>query len=129
MTITMNPKKPKTRKSPKLFPDELIDQLLAQVEHNDAESILGESGTTRLRPGAIYRAAHRDYRGGGWCHCQPRGVFCLACVLVARHRRSGGMACGGAGCGWAAGTLSFSSRVIPVILVSGAMGMVWRLLM
>jgi transposase-like protein len=48
MTITMNPKKPKTRKSPKLFPDELIDQLLAQVEHKDAESILGESGLAGL---------------------------------------------------------------------------------
>ena len=29
---------------PKLFPDELIDQLLAQVQNKDAESILGESG-------------------------------------------------------------------------------------
>ncbi len=48
MTITMNPKKPKTQKSPKLFPDELIEQLLAQVEHKDAESILGESGLAGL---------------------------------------------------------------------------------
>lgn len=30
--------------APKLFPDELIDQLLAQVQNKDAESILGESG-------------------------------------------------------------------------------------
>ena len=28
---------------PKLIPDELIDQLLAQRENKDAESILGES--------------------------------------------------------------------------------------
>jgi len=27
-----------------LFPDELIDQLLAHVQNKDAESILGESG-------------------------------------------------------------------------------------
>ncbi|MFS2023214.1 IS256 family transposase [Massilia sp. CT11-137] len=37
-------KKPKKPKAPKLFPDELIDQLLAQVQNKDAESILGESG-------------------------------------------------------------------------------------
>jgi transposase-like protein len=41
MTTTKKPKKPK---APKLFPDELIDQLLAQVQNKDAESILGESG-------------------------------------------------------------------------------------
>lgn len=42
MTEMMNtPKKPK---APKLFPDELIDQLLANVANKDAESILGESG-------------------------------------------------------------------------------------
>ena len=34
----------KKAKAPKLFPDELIDQLLAQVQHKNAESILGESG-------------------------------------------------------------------------------------
>ncbi|WP_139217179.1 IS256 family transposase [Collimonas sp. OK607] len=38
------PKKPKKPKAAKLFPDELIDQLLAQVQNKDAESILGESG-------------------------------------------------------------------------------------
>ncbi|WP_233505498.1 IS256 family transposase [Burkholderia thailandensis] len=37
-------KKSKNPKAPKLFPDELIDQLLAQVQGKDAESILGESG-------------------------------------------------------------------------------------
>jgi transposase-like protein len=37
-------KKTKKPKAPKLFPDELIDQLLAQVQNKDAESILGESG-------------------------------------------------------------------------------------
>jgi len=37
-------KKTKKSKVPKLFPDELIDQLLAQVQNRDAESILGESG-------------------------------------------------------------------------------------
>jgi len=41
MSTTKKPKKPK---APKLFPDELIDQLLAQVQNKDAESILGESG-------------------------------------------------------------------------------------
>lgn len=41
MSTTKRNKKPKT---PKLFPDELIDQLLAQVQNKDAESILGESG-------------------------------------------------------------------------------------
>ena len=41
MSTTKNPKKPK---APKLFPDELIDQLLATVQNKDAESILGESG-------------------------------------------------------------------------------------
>jgi putative transposase len=37
-------RKSKNPKSPKLFPDELIDQLLAQVQNKDAESLLGESG-------------------------------------------------------------------------------------
>ncbi len=37
-------KKVRKQKAPKLFSDELIDQLLAQVENKDAESILGESG-------------------------------------------------------------------------------------
>lgn len=45
MTTPMSTvKKPKKPKAPKLFPDELIDQLLAQVQNKDAESILGESG-------------------------------------------------------------------------------------
>jgi len=45
MTDTMSTsKKTKKTKAPKLFPDELIDQLLAQVHNKDAESILGESG-------------------------------------------------------------------------------------
>jgi putative transposase len=34
----------KKAKAPKLFPDELIDQLLAQVQNKNAESILDESG-------------------------------------------------------------------------------------
>jgi putative transposase len=41
MSTTRKPKKPKASK---LFPDELIDQLLAQVQNKDAESILGEFG-------------------------------------------------------------------------------------
>ncbi|MDQ9172501.1 IS256 family transposase [Oxalobacteraceae bacterium R-40] len=41
MSTTKKTRKPKT---PKLFPDELIDQLLAQVQNKGAESILGESG-------------------------------------------------------------------------------------
>ena len=45
MTDTMTTKSRKTKaKASKLFPDELIDQLLAQVQNKDAESILGESG-------------------------------------------------------------------------------------
>ncbi|TDY37130.1 hypothetical protein BX592_122131, partial [Paraburkholderia rhizosphaerae] len=44
MTETTVTKKSKNQKAPKLFPDELIDQLLAQVQNKDAESILGESG-------------------------------------------------------------------------------------
>lgn len=45
MTDTMTSKSRKTKaKSHRLFPDELIDQLLAQVQNKDAESILGESG-------------------------------------------------------------------------------------
>ena len=41
----MNTKSRKTKaKASKLFPDELIDQLLSQVQNKDAESILGESG-------------------------------------------------------------------------------------
>ena len=37
-------KKSKNPKAPKLFPDELIDRLLAQIQNKDAESVLGESG-------------------------------------------------------------------------------------
>src|SRR5258705_2320816 len=45
MTDTMSMiRKNKKPSAPKLFPDELIDQLLAQVQNRDAESILGESG-------------------------------------------------------------------------------------
>ncbi len=45
MTTSMSTvKKPKKPKALKLFSDELIDQLLAQVQNKDAESILGESG-------------------------------------------------------------------------------------
>lgn len=44
MTEATVTKKSKNPKAPKLFPDELIDQLLAQVQGKDAESILGESG-------------------------------------------------------------------------------------
>jgi transposase-like protein len=49
MTETTNmTKKSKKPSPPKLFPDELIDQLLAQVQNKDAESILGESGLAGL---------------------------------------------------------------------------------
>jgi len=41
--MTIKTRKTKA-KAPKLFPDELIDQLLAQVQDKDAGSILGESG-------------------------------------------------------------------------------------
>lgn len=45
MTDTMTSKSRKTKaKTSKLFPDELIDQLLAQVQNKDAGSLLGESG-------------------------------------------------------------------------------------
>src|SRR5690349_12141268 len=48
MTEVMNTKKTKKPKAAKLFPDELIDQLLAQVQNKDAESILDESGLAGL---------------------------------------------------------------------------------
>ncbi len=48
MTVTMPTKKLKKPKAPKLISDELIDQLLAQAEGKDAESILGESGLAGL---------------------------------------------------------------------------------
>jgi transposase-like protein len=41
MSTTKKTRKPK---APQLFSDDLIDQLLAQVQNKDAESILGESG-------------------------------------------------------------------------------------
>ena len=41
MSTTTKTKKPT---APQLFSDELIDQLLAQVQHKDAESRIGESG-------------------------------------------------------------------------------------
>jgi putative transposase len=44
VTDVMTTKKPKKQKAAYPFPVELIDQLLAQVENKDAESILGESG-------------------------------------------------------------------------------------
>lgn len=40
----MTTKKPRKQKAPSLIPVELIDQLLAQVQNKDAESILGEAG-------------------------------------------------------------------------------------
>lgn len=45
MTAAMSTtKKIKKPKAPQIFSDELIDQLLAQVQNKDAQSILGESG-------------------------------------------------------------------------------------
>jgi putative transposase len=44
MTEETVTKKNKSTKAPKLFSDELIDQLLSQVQGKDAESVLGESG-------------------------------------------------------------------------------------
>lgn len=44
MTDATVSKMSKNPKAPKLFPDELIGQSLAQVQGKDAESILGESG-------------------------------------------------------------------------------------
>ncbi|WP_208606643.1 transposase, partial [Caballeronia temeraria] len=44
MTEATVTKKNKSTKAPKLFSDELIDQLLAQVQGKDAELVLGESG-------------------------------------------------------------------------------------
>jgi hypothetical protein len=44
MTEVMSTKKPRKQKAAYPFPVELIDQLLAQVENKDAESILRESG-------------------------------------------------------------------------------------
>ncbi|SAK63621.1 transposase mutator family protein [Caballeronia fortuita] len=42
MTEAAVMKKSKNPKAPKLFSDELIDQLLTQVQNKDAESVLGE---------------------------------------------------------------------------------------
>ncbi|CAB3774598.1 hypothetical protein LMG29542_07976 [Paraburkholderia humisilvae] len=44
MTEATVTRKSKNTKAPKLFPDELIDQLLAQIQNKDAESVPGESG-------------------------------------------------------------------------------------
>ena len=44
MTDTMTTKKPRKKKEPYPFPGELIDQLLAQVQDKNAESIPGDSG-------------------------------------------------------------------------------------
>jgi putative transposase len=44
VTEAVTTKKPKKQKAPSLIPVELIDQLLAQVQNKDAESILGEAG-------------------------------------------------------------------------------------
>jgi putative transposase len=44
MTEVITTKKPKKQKAAYPFPVELIDQLLAQVENKDTESILGENG-------------------------------------------------------------------------------------
>ncbi|MDK6080629.1 transposase, partial [Massilia varians] len=44
MTEAVTTKKPKKQKAPSLIPVELIDQLLAQVQNKDVESILGEAG-------------------------------------------------------------------------------------
>lgn len=54
MTDATVTKKSKNPKASKLFPDELIDQLLAQVQGKDADSILGESG---LDPASFSRTA------------------------------------------------------------------------
>ena len=40
----MTTQKPRKQKAPSLIPVELIDQLLAQVQNKNAESILGEAG-------------------------------------------------------------------------------------
>ena len=44
MTDNSKPYKPRPRKSKGPFSDDLLDQLLAQVQGRDAESLLGESG-------------------------------------------------------------------------------------
>ena len=49
MTELMTTKKTKKQKAAYPFPVELIDQLLAQVENKDAESILGENGLAGQR--------------------------------------------------------------------------------
>ena len=57
MTDVMTTKKPKKQKAAYPFPVELIDQLLAQVENKDAESILGESGLAGQLKKAVYPRA------------------------------------------------------------------------
>lgn len=45
MTEAMTTKKPRKKKTLPPVPVELIDQLLAQVQNKDAESLLGENGS------------------------------------------------------------------------------------
>lgn len=61
MTETTNmTKKSKKPSPPKLFPDELIDQLLAQVQNKDAESRFSvESGLAGLLKMQLAERMHR----------------------------------------------------------------------
>jgi hypothetical protein len=61
MTDAMTTKKPKKQKAPDLIPVELIDQLLAQVENKDAESILVARATI-VTAAARRRSWHRVAR-------------------------------------------------------------------
>jgi putative transposase len=64
MTNAMTTKKPKKQKAAYPFPVELIDQLLAQVENKDAESILGESGLAGQHRLANEDESSKNHRNG-----------------------------------------------------------------
>lgn len=71
-SMTKKSKKPST---PKLLPDELIDQLLAQVQNKDAESILGEPGLAGLlkKQGGVPGAGYP--RPCPWCSRRHQASF------------------------------------------------------
>ncbi|CAN0621907.1 transposase [Burkholderia multivorans] len=86
MTNATVTKKSKNPRAPKLFPYELIDQLLAQVQGKDAESILGESGSAALsfiRPGKpLENACIESFNGRSRDECLNEHWF-----VSMRHTR------------------------------------------
>jgi putative transposase len=95
VTESMTTKKPKKQKAPSLIPVELIDQLLAQVQNKDAESILGETGLAgqlkkllaerMLTAELSHHLANEDETGNYRQSCSLRIHACAmaACWIVA----------------------------------------------